>query len=228
MNHISMNIRLFIRKNSIFVAIALTICLIGVSALLTFLGKYEALSFNNMKEQTARVDNKINKMFYYVTQMDTGIRGFLITPDDEPRLGRMEADAQPRSGANPDATPRAHLPDDRAVTGLCTDQEAIIVREGDLLHGAHLQIPDQDARHARAASIEQDDIAATAGDGDGHLQREPDLAALRRAADKAHRLRPPQRGDQPGGLSRVPGGSSEARRLGRCATSAPAPPADRG
>ncbi len=78
-----MKIRLLVQKNSIYVAVALTTCLIAISSLLTFLGKYEALSFNDLKEQTEKTDDKINKMFYYVTQMDTGLRGFLITPDEK-------------------------------------------------------------------------------------------------------------------------------------------------
>ena len=78
-----MKIRLFIRKNSIFVAIALTICLIGLSSLFTFLGKYEALRFNETKEQVERTGQKIDNMFMYMGEMDKGVRGFMITPDEK-------------------------------------------------------------------------------------------------------------------------------------------------
>ncbi|MGB3777631.1 MAG: GAF domain-containing protein [Tunicatimonas sp.] len=78
-----MNIRLFIRKNSIFVAIALTIFLISFSSLLTFLGKSEAVSFNRTKEQIERTKDKISNMFLYMGEMDKGIRGYLITPDEK-------------------------------------------------------------------------------------------------------------------------------------------------
>ena len=78
-----MKIRLFIRKNSIFVAIALTICLISLSSLLTFFGKYEALRFNETKEQVERTSQKINNMFMYMGDMDKGVRGFMITPDEK-------------------------------------------------------------------------------------------------------------------------------------------------
>ena len=78
-----MKIRLFIQKNSIFVAIGLTICLISLSSLLTFLGKYEVLSFNETKEQIERTNQKINNMFLYMGEMDKGARGFMITPDEK-------------------------------------------------------------------------------------------------------------------------------------------------
>jgi CHASE3 domain sensor protein len=78
-----MKIRLFIRNNSIFVAILLTICLIGLSSLLTFLGKYEALSFNDTKEEIERTTQGIDKMFEFMKEMDKGVRGFMITPDEK-------------------------------------------------------------------------------------------------------------------------------------------------
>lgn len=76
-----MKVRLLFQKNSIFVAAALTICLISLSSLFTFLGKYEALSFNETKEQIERTNEKINNMFVYMSEMDKGLRGFMISPD---------------------------------------------------------------------------------------------------------------------------------------------------
>ena len=70
-----MKIRLLVQKNSIYVAVALTICLIGFSSLLTFLGKHEALSFNETKEQVERASQKINNMFKHMSNMTKGVRG---------------------------------------------------------------------------------------------------------------------------------------------------------
>ncbi len=101
-----MKIHLFIRKNSIFVAIGLTICLISVSSLLTFLGKYEALSFNETKEQIERTNERINNMFVYMGDMDKGARGFMVTPDEKFLMPFINAGD--RSPANAD-TVRALL-----------------------------------------------------------------------------------------------------------------------
>ena len=78
-----MNLRLFIRNNSIFAAAALTICLISVSSLLTFFVRFEASSFNDTKEEVERTSNMINNMFAHMSQMDNGVRGFMITPDEK-------------------------------------------------------------------------------------------------------------------------------------------------
>lgn len=81
MTSAAMNVRSFIHSNSIFVAAALTICLISLSSLFTLLGKYEALSFNETKEQIEETNEKINNMFVYMSEMDKGLRGFMISPD---------------------------------------------------------------------------------------------------------------------------------------------------
>ena len=78
-----MKIRLLVQKNSIYVAVALTICLIGLSSLITFLGKYESLSFNNTKEEVDKTRERVNAMLAYMEGMDKGLRGFMITPDEK-------------------------------------------------------------------------------------------------------------------------------------------------
>ena len=75
--------RQFIRKNSIFFAIGLTILLIFASALLTFYGRYQAKHFNSTKEQVEKVNERLDNVFAYLNDMDKGVRGFLIVPDDQ-------------------------------------------------------------------------------------------------------------------------------------------------
>ena len=57
--------------------------MISFSSLLTFLGKYEAISFNETKEGIEKTNQKINNMFRYMGEMDKGARGFMITPDEK-------------------------------------------------------------------------------------------------------------------------------------------------
>ena len=73
----------FIQKNSIFAAIALTIFLIGASSALTFYGQYQLTRFTSIKEQVEAVNLKVDNILLYMNDMDKGVRGFLIVPDDQ-------------------------------------------------------------------------------------------------------------------------------------------------
>ena len=75
--------RLFTQKNSVFIAIALTIFLIGTSSGLTFYGRYKAREFNAAKEKIEKADSKIEAIFQNMNDLDKGVRGFLILPEDQ-------------------------------------------------------------------------------------------------------------------------------------------------
>ena len=78
-----MNARQFIRENSIFIAISLTIVLIGASSALTFYGRHQAEQFALVKERIEVAKEKIRTLFDDVSEMDKGVRGFLVLPDDQ-------------------------------------------------------------------------------------------------------------------------------------------------
>ena len=73
----------FIRRNSIFYAIGLTILLIGASSLITFYGRYQSAQFNEVKEEVEKVNRMTDQIFLFMNDMDKGVRGYLVVPDDQ-------------------------------------------------------------------------------------------------------------------------------------------------
>ncbi len=78
-----MKARLFIQKNSVFFAISFTVFLIAMSSFLTFYGRYQVREFNHSKEQAERAQAGIDNVFLWMNEMDKGVRGFLISPQEE-------------------------------------------------------------------------------------------------------------------------------------------------
>ena len=73
----------FIRKNGVTVAIVLTIILVGVSSLFIFYSQYREKKLQQVEEETEEVIARLNKIDLDVGNMDKGVRGFIITPDDK-------------------------------------------------------------------------------------------------------------------------------------------------
>ena len=78
-----MNVRQFVQKNSIFGAITLTIFLISISSALTFYGRYQAEQFTQAKNQIEAAKAKINSIFVDMSELDKGVRGFMVLPDEQ-------------------------------------------------------------------------------------------------------------------------------------------------
>ncbi len=73
----------YARKNSILGAVSLTAFLIGTTSLATFYVKYEAKKLGKAKAEVEAVEVKVSALFHFITEMDKGVRGFLVEPDEK-------------------------------------------------------------------------------------------------------------------------------------------------